>query len=271
MNLNSTKKDYRQWLQNELERRCAKNPKYSLRSFARDLNLSPARLSDVLRGRYGFSRSAAEDIAKKLGLSPKESSHFCDLVESQHARDPKRKAAAQGRVSGASVHYQQLSLDGFQVVSDWYHYAILELSLIEGFQSQPRWIATRLGIQESLAKAAIERLLRLDLLQIENGKLEATDSFTASPDGIPSDAIKKFHRQILEKAIAAIDFQTVEERDLSSLVLAVDESQVGEAKEMIKTFRRSFDTKFGQAKRKTAVYCLATQFFRVQEKTGKTL
>ena len=36
---------------NELERRCQYNPNYSLRAYARDLEILPSRLSDVLNGK----------------------------------------------------------------------------------------------------------------------------------------------------------------------------------------------------------------------------
>jgi hypothetical protein len=59
---------YRDLLKRELESRCGRNPRYSLRAFAKDLGLSAPRLSHVLNGRFGLSRAAAEAIADKLGL-----------------------------------------------------------------------------------------------------------------------------------------------------------------------------------------------------------
>ena len=258
--------DFKSILTEVLEQRCAKNPRYSLRSFARDLGLSPSRLSDVLKGRYGLSRAAASEIAVKLGLSESERERFCDLVESRHSRNPKqRKEAAARLIESPTPDYRQLTLDGFQVISEWYHYAILELCLVEDFQSDVEWIAKRLGLSTHVAKSAIERLERLDLLEEVRGRLKPTEGFTASPNDIPSEAIKKFHRQILEKAMSAIDFQSVEERDLSSVVLAIDKRDLPEAKQAIKKFRRGFDKKFSASQSKSEVYCLAMQFFSLQE------
>jgi uncharacterized protein (TIGR02147 family) len=256
---------YRTILREELEARCARNPTYSLRSFARDLGLAPARLSDVLRGRYGLSRLAAEGIAKRLGWNDQECDRFCDLVESEHGRDQRKREAARERLqTGVGSHYRQLTLDSFQVISEWYHYVILELAVTEDFQSDEQWISRQLGLNLNVTRAAIARLKRLDLLvQDEDGRLRPTEGTTASPDGVPSDAVKKFHRQVLEKAMRAIDFQDVEQRDLSSMILAIDTDQIPEAKKAIRKFRRDFDTKFGAAKKKNQVYCLATQFFRM--------
>jgi uncharacterized protein (TIGR02147 family) len=206
-------------------------------------------------------------IASKLGWNPSEIDLFCDLVDSEHARAKKKKAEARSRVESSAPNYQQLSLDSFQVISDWYHYAILELTLVHDFESDCKWIASRLGLSVHVVEAAIERLKRLDLLIEQDGKLRASNGFTASPTGIPSDALKQFHRQLLEKALSALYLQSVDERDFSHLVLAVDQSQLKEAKDEIKTFRRTFDARFGTASRKDAVYCLGITFFRLQEKT----
>jgi uncharacterized protein (TIGR02147 family) len=260
-------RNYRQILREELESRCEQNSRYSLRAFARDLGITSSRLSEVLGGRYGLSREAAQKIAKQLGWNEIEISIFCDLVEAEHARAKKKKAEAKSRLASNTREYQQLTLDSFQVISDWYHFAILELTMVIDFDSDPKWIARRLGISDHVAVAAIDRLKRLDLLTEEKGVLHATDGFTASPSGVPSDALKKFHRQLLEKALSSIYLQNVDERDLSHMIMAIDHNQVSEAKEEIKKFRRRFDDRFGKAAKKDDVYCLGVTFFRLQEKT----
>jgi uncharacterized protein (TIGR02147 family) len=262
------KDSYRSLLKIELEKRCGRNPRYSLRSFARDLELSPSRLCDVMRGRYGLSRTAAQGIAARIGMTKEEADIFCDLVDREHARKKAAKNDAQQRLKSLHENQktQQLSLDSFQIISEWYHYAILELTLIKGFKSDVHWIASELGISPHVAIAAIERLKRLDLIEKRAGKLRATDAFSASPSGIPSDALKKFHTQLLQKAIDAIQIQSLDERDITSMVLAFEKKRMKEAKEWIRDFRRGFDAHFGKSKKKDQVYCLAVQFFRLQEK-----
>lgn len=260
-------RDYRFVLREELSARCEKNARYSLRAFARDLDMASSRLSEVLNGRYGLSQGAAQKIAKQIGWNDSETAMFCDLVESEHARAAKKRTDARSRVLSRSRTYQRLTSDSFQVISDWYHYAILELTLVRDFKSNSRWIARRLGINESIVVAAVDRLKRLGLLEEKNGVLRAAEDFTASPDGIPSDALKKFHRQLLEKAIAAIAVQSVDERDFSHLVLAVNRDQIQNAKEEIRNFVGKFNSRFGRATKKDDVYCLGTTFFKLQEKS----
>src|SRR5688572_17118598 len=85
------------------------------------------------------------------------------------------------------VSYKILQTDAFRVISDWYHYTILELTFVEGFRNDPTWIANKLGITQFEAKEAIARLKRLELLEEISGKLVKTDTHLASSNGVPSD------------------------------------------------------------------------------------
>src|ERR1700733_8832696 len=72
--------DYRQYLRNVLEERTSKNAHYSLRAFARDLELSPQMLSFVLNKKRDLSPGSAAEVAERLELNPAEAAHFVDLV-----------------------------------------------------------------------------------------------------------------------------------------------------------------------------------------------
>ena len=87
--------DYRKILRRELEQRINRNPRYSLRSFAKDLKVAPALMSDVLNEKRGLSRFSATRIANRIGLSSSETETFCDLVKSKHARSRLSKLEAQ--------------------------------------------------------------------------------------------------------------------------------------------------------------------------------
>jgi transcriptional regulator with XRE-family HTH domain len=56
-------------IQQELTNRKAKDPNYSLRSFAKDLELSPSSLSELFNGKHHLSIRTFGKIAVKLNLS----------------------------------------------------------------------------------------------------------------------------------------------------------------------------------------------------------
>ncbi|MBI2606757.1 MAG: TIGR02147 family protein [Deltaproteobacteria bacterium] len=257
--------DYRQVLSRELEVRCQRNPRYSLRSFARDLGMAPAQLSDILRGRYGISRASAANIADRMSMGSTEKEIFCDLVESKHARSQLQRKLALARLAKQEKQYSTIALDSFQAISDWYHFAILELVTLDDFQNDLTWIANTLGITTHEAKSAIERLKRLDMLVETKGELKPAEDFTATPSGIPSDAIRKFHQQILKKAGQALHMQPVERRDYSAITFAIDRARLPEAKRAIQRFRKRFCQEFSSGETRNDVYVYATQFFSLRE------
>lgn len=67
---------YARFLNRELQRRRSLDPCYSLRSFARELKLSPSFLSDVLTGRRGLSPGKAGAIAQILEFTPAATNEF---------------------------------------------------------------------------------------------------------------------------------------------------------------------------------------------------
>ncbi len=262
--------DYRQILKEELHQRCEQNPRYSLRAFARDLELSPSRLSEILNEKQGLSRKAAARISHKLGMRDEEAQHFCDLVSVKHARSHREKEDAQLRLLQRQSEIEkdeffQLQLDAFKIIADWYHLGILELMNMKGFRSDERWMARRLGISAIQAELAVERLIRVGLLKKVDGQLLATKKDGWIPGGVPSESIRKFHRQVLQKATESISTQAVDQRILGTHFLALDKADIKEAAKEIETFQLKFTRRFQSERPKDSIYCIAMQLFKIAE------
>lgn len=260
--------NYRTYLRDTLNDKIQSNPKYSLRAFARDLKVSPSVLSELINGKHSLSEKVAIRIATQLELSPSEKQLFCDQVISQSSQSKQKRAQASARVKSIQEMFQKNSVqvDTFKIISDWYHFAILELTYLKNFKSDAEWISKKLGITKLEASAAIERLLRLELLELKNKKLIATEDYTMTSDGIPSEALRKFQKQLIEKALTALATQSINNRDITSLIVSVDKSRLPEAKKDIKEFRQRFNNKFGLDENRDSVYCLALQLFELTEK-----
>jgi uncharacterized protein (TIGR02147 family) len=262
-----TYSDYRDLLREELATRCQVNARYSLRAFARDLAIAPSRLSEILNGKQGLSRPAAAKMAIKLGYSESETELFCDLVASQHSRSKSDREVAQIRLKKHQNDAQTLRIkaDTFQLISEWYHLAILELTNLSSFNSAPEWIARALGISEPEVVQALARLERLGFIEQKNGTILPVENRTSTPGGIDSESIKKFHRQILQKAINAIVMQPLDQRELSAFIISISLKQLPAAKEKIRGFWREFCTEMDKSREKDSVYCLSMQFFNLME------
>ena len=266
--------DYRKYLVREFEVRSQRNPRYSLRAFARDLEVQPSRLSEAMRGQRGLSRDSASRIARNLQLSPSETEYFVAMVEAQHSRSVagKLKARSECRNLQAMKGFSEVDLDRFKIVADWYHFAIVEMTDTKGFRSNPSWIAKRLGISESQAECAIRRLMNFGFLEKdESGRLKRSLADFSIAGGIPSREIRNHHHQILNKAKDALESVPMELREYAAITMAIDLEKLAEAKEKLKLLRRDFCKSVQRDGEKNSVYCLAVQFFpleRVLEDAG---
>lgn len=258
---NYTWRDYRLVLRDTLLKRQSRNPAYSLRSFARDLGMTAANLSQIFSGKNGISVKRAQEISEKLSLNPFEAEIFCDLVSSRHARDAGTRETAKKRLENVEASSACLDLDAFKIIEDWYHFAILETLKIKIGRLGTGRIAAYLRIDPQLVRHALERLRRLKLVNRLNGRWEATHHRLTTTHDIPSRSIRSFHHQVLGKAAEALETQPVQDREFGSTMLAIKHSDITKAKEAIREFRKKFCAEFAVEADGDDVYCLATQFF----------
>ena len=158
-----------------------------------------------------------------------------------------------------------MELDAFKIISDWHHLAILELTYLDEFKNDVKWISKTLGISPAAVETAIERLKKAGLLKEKSGKLVATEDFSAIGEDKPSHAIKNFHKQIMERALSALFVQSLEERDFSSVMMAIHQSKLPQAKELIRKFKKEFAALVTDTDSKDSVYCLGIQFFNLMK------
>lgn len=245
-------RNFKQLLQDELVARCRTNPNYSLRSFARSLQVEPSALSQMINGKRPITEKMKMRLGMALGLSTDQLRHLPTTPETAPEN------------THAKARFQQLTLDTFAVISDWYHYAILELTYVEDFKSDSTWISQRLGITKSEVNIAIERLLRLGLLK-KNSKgkwIDASENgeLTHLSPAETSDAARKYQIQLLELSQKAVQEVPLARRNHTSATLCFDPEDLAPAIERIAEFRRSFAREF-QPRKAKEVYQLQVSFF----------
>ena len=147
-----------EFLKMELEKRLSRNAHYSLRAFARDLEVTPPRLSRVLNQKRGISKQAAEQLANRLGLSENEKKYFIQLTEANHSRSRKAKESAQKNIAEISSQYQNLDEDTFKIISDWQHFALLTYLGLKNKSHSILSLSKSLGITQFQVKQSLKRL-----------------------------------------------------------------------------------------------------------------
>lgn len=259
---------YLDFLRGEFDRRRAENSSYSVRAFALKLGISPASLSQILRGISPLSLKMAEKVVVSLRLTPLEKREFLKSVaKNQNKRDLKRvdprvKDVCKGRYTPA----RNLEIELYKQISSWYHAAILELTYREDFISSPLWIAKELGITTSEAKIAVERLLALELLEVVDGKLQKVDSHLDTKDReLTNSALKTKQKEIRLKAIDAIENQPVESRSMTTYTMCIDPKLIPQAKANIQKFQQEMGELLESGARKE-VYVMEIGLFSLEDK-----
>lgn len=255
--------DYRAILIDELESRRQRNPRYSLRAFARDLGLPADQLSAILKRRYGLSGARAERVAGKLGLGEAETLVFRTMVEASHARSPTQRAAARRTLAASTKSVGVLELDAFKVVAEWHHFAILELADLDGGLLDEKTIAPRLKIGKRAASAAVLRLVRLGLLARDTCALRATSGQTFAPIGVSDRSKRRFLGQLGQKALQALEEQASEDRDFASDMLSIGAGDIEELRALVRTFRRGLAALADKPGKKDRVLCVNVQAFEI--------
>jgi len=258
---------YRTIMLDEYQYRERQNPSYSLRAFARDLDISPSQLSDVVKGKTGLSSKKAIDVAKRLGLNDKEVQCFKALVEVEHGRSEQIVSAAKAflEVNSYEENFSALSTDAFQVISDCNHFAILSAMELDGYDGTVPFIATKLNLSIAETEDAIKRLLKEDYIDLKDGKFILKGLSLKTTNGVPSTALRKFHKQHIQKSLQAVDDVPLDLRDITTMTMAIDISKIPAAKEMIKNFRREL-CRFMEDGPKNEVYNINIQLIPLSAK-----
>ncbi len=258
---------YQTLIQQEFLDRKRMNQHYSSRAMARDLGLSPAFYSQFMSGKRALSDETAQSIAQRLKWTRKKRRAFLLLTQIVRTKSPQIKKSLIRDYFDSNVPvrerggFRRLNLDEFNLVSGWYHYAILELTEMVDFRSDTDWIARKMKIPLDKAKAAVDRLVRLGLMTLDFKK---TDTNYRVGD-IPSAAIRGFHRQMLSLAMTALESQSPIERDYSGCTIAMDPKQLPQVRELIRNFQKEL-MELVSTSEKTAVYQMSMQLFRLDQK-----
>jgi uncharacterized protein (TIGR02147 family) len=260
--------DARKYLLAVLHTKRARNRGLSLRAWSRQLGYkNPSYLASVLKGARTLKPSLAARVSKTLTLDERSRSYFEALVLRAVAKTEAESKVCeellQAAVRGRKA--EQMRLDQFRLIASWYHLAILEMFSLSDFQSDPKWIARRLGggVSSKTVRSTIHRLLRLGLLQKEaNGAPKRADVEPHFGDSVSSAAIRAHHLQMIEKAKQALNETPLEERDIRGSAFVFSRSRLSRAREIIQKFHQEMRALEGPAS-DNEVYRINTQFFPI--------
>lgn len=217
----------------------SKNPRLSHRFFAQKIGLSSGALSEILKGKRVVSQKLAAKIAARLSLDPVDTANFVghSLVPANETKD---------------IEYLRLQDDQFHLISEWQHFAILNLIKSDQCVHRPTWLALQLNLSLKIVQDAIDRLIRLEMIVYEKKKYRRTQNHLQTSDNILNLSIQKSNIQDLEMIQNHLGTMKVEERDLTSLTLLLDPQKMPQFKRWIRRAQDQFALKYETTQSATA-------------------
>ena len=252
---------YLKCLNHIFESRREINPSYSLRSFARDLDLTPSFLSQVLKGKKGLSHQKATEISQNLSLDLKEKEAFLISNLAANARSEERKKYYQQKYDDLfRKNEREVPFEFYQTMTKWQNLALLEI-IETGIETQSvKRMASLLKLSEAEVLCNLDTLIEIQELSFDGVNYRATSEHSLLKGGIPNSYVKAFHQQILHQGLKAIETQELEKREIRSSLMGISEDKVPEAKRMIQDFFREFRKLQNGDEEKNTVYALNVNF-----------
>ena len=231
-----------------------KNSKFSLRAFAKKLEITPSAASEIMKGKRTISEKLAKKISTRLKLNPTESSIFFSRFE-----DNSRKIK---KILTTNVQEKSILQDNdYEVVSHWSTFAILSILKLDDFKSDTQWIATRLGIDAEQVEDSLRKLLKLKMINYnEEGKLQRAEKYYSSSDDKTNYFVRNHHISDLNIIKKCIETLSPELRDLSNLTFPANPETLQEIKVILRTMHDEIAMIMGQGTKKE-VYKICTYLF----------
>lgn len=241
--------NFRLLLREEFVRRCHSNPRYSLRAYAKQMKVDQSLLSKLLNGKRQASPKVIEHVGHCLGWKP---SKISTLLQT------------------SSEPFDFIENDHFEVISEWYHFAILELLKTKGCKHDAQWLAGRLSLSSSEIESALERLSRLGYLRRGRKKWEVlSPNNTWANLAATSAAKKNLQRTLSAMSLSALENLEFNQREHASLTVACDAKLLPEIKSKMRQFRLELDKFIASQGQAREVYQLTMAFFPLTQNPEK--
>jgi uncharacterized protein (TIGR02147 family) len=133
-----------------------------------------------------------------------------------------------------------LASETVALIPDWYHFAILALTSLSEFRADSRWIARVLDISVDEVNVALQRLIRLDLLDMAAADrwVDRSGDVTVSIETLGAGTIERQQDQSRRLSISALRSIPIALREHSTITLAVNSDRLARAFELTARFRQ---------------------------------
>ncbi|MCO4755312.1 MAG: TIGR02147 family protein [Bacteriovoracaceae bacterium] len=245
------------FLSETLNKKQAQNPSYSLRSFARDLELDPSSLSKIINGKRIPDMITVQSILTALNEDADSIKKICARIEQE-------KNIKDFKLSTPKKEYTKTPELIFKIISDPIHYTFLELIKLNDGILDHDFYCKKLKVDNEKLLEVIKNLVEVGLIEItENYIKDLTAGFSSHEIGLEqtNKANKSYQKSLLDLSKSSIENVSIEYRDHSAILFATNHKKIFEAKGIVKKFRQSLCDFLEDVDDKDSVYALHVGLF----------
>ena len=254
---------------------------------------SPRTLAMVLKGQRQASEKMILQFAQLENLSPQEFYHL-EALRWKNRQESAQSAAEAQQSSSKSLapaylentcldkpQALQLGSDRFHGMTNWYLFVIkhiLESSVTRSslkkhgenpFLESEIVAALRNKVTNEEVRFALNRLQEKGFVKQNSDLSWITNSVEFDFPKLGSAEARRFHEQMIRRALEALKEQSPESREFQSLTINVDPSKIQEAKIYLQSVMQDFSRRFDSS-HSAHVFQLNTQFFEHTRNDNET-
>jgi len=234
--------DYRELLRQYYVKQKERIPSYSYRKMGRQINIDPSQLFKIMRREQHLPSRCVHSAKELLIQSGISGAYFEILVATSKTYSPEqRQEFSHKSDEKGEVECIHLDVHENRFLSHWWIPAVLSYLEISEGMAIPEVIASRVQppITKDQATEALNILKTLHLVKrLPSGRLGCSHAHISVSGTDNTVAVQAYQKQSLSLGSDAIDAFPAEERDISTLTLAVDGECFRDLVDLAKEFRR---------------------------------
>jgi uncharacterized protein (TIGR02147 family) len=235
--------DYRLFLRDFYETQKRECSYFSYRYISGKIGLDAGYLVKILQGKLHIPEKHIDGFCALCKFSEKENAYFRTLINFNKAKSESQiKIHFEKLMSFKSPGKHRLQKFQYEYYQKWYYTAIRSLIGIVRFSGDNESLSQMLTpqVSPSEVKKAVELLEELKLIEKDHsGVYNLTEMFVTTGESWRSLAVKDFQRETIQLAAESLDRHKKENRDISTVTVAINKKDLNELKEKITEFRNT--------------------------------
>ena len=234
--------EYRVYLHEYYESRRTEDAFFSYRYMARKVDMDHGYLVKLLQQKVHLAEGHLGKFIAFCGLKGRDEDYFRTLVHFNKSKNPDQTAILFEKLMAlAGVEAHPVEKDQFEYYSAWYHSAVRALLGHLKFDGEAGVLAKALNppVPEKQVLESVQLLERLNLVRKDaEGMYAPTEALITTGGNLHTAAVRQFQHEMIRLADEALERHPKEQRDISSVTMSIEASDLGEVRARIAALRQ---------------------------------